>query len=286
VIISGMGELHLEIIVDSLLREFKVEATVGKPQVAYRETITAAATHVEGRHIKQTGGKGQYGHIYIDVAPLEFEASDTEHFLFTEKVTGGEVPSQYFKAISQGVKDSLRSGPLAGFPVLGVSVTLTGGTYHEVDSSEMAFKAAGALAMREAFKVTKPRLLEPTMKVEVVCPEEYTGPVHSDLTSRRGHVFDIAPGEEGHQILKAEVPLAHMFGYYTDLRNKTQGRATYTMEFHKYAEVQHSVADEITRKLAAGNYSPPQQSSASRLRAAPGACCAANGDGSLLPLQC
>ena len=151
-------------------------------------------------------------------------------------------------AVDQGIKDSLRSGPLAGFPVLGVSVTLTGGSYHEVDSSEMAFKAAGALAMREAFKVTRPRLLEPTMKVEVVCPEDYTGPVHSDLTGRRGHVFDISPGEEGYQILSAEVPLAHMFGYSTDLRNKTQGRATFTMEFHKYTEVPQSVADEIMKK--------------------------------------
>ena len=249
VIISGMGELHLEIIVDRLLREYKVAASVGRPQVAYRETITSAITKVEGKFVKQTGGHGQYGHVYLDVKPLPLDVEDGKHYVFIDKVKGGEVPNQYFNAVDKGFQSALRSGPVAGFQVLGVEATLTGGSYHDVDSSEVAFKAAASIAMRMALKKCNPRLLEPVMKVEVVCPEEYTGTVHGDMTARRGLVENIGSGEPGYQTITAKVPLAQMFGYSTDIRNKTQGRATFTMEFVSYSEVPHSVAEEIVRKL-------------------------------------
>ncbi|MBN2081713.1 elongation factor G [bacterium] len=249
VIISGMGELHLEIIVDRLLREHKVAAKVGKPQVAYRETITGTATGIEGRFVKQTGGKGQYGHVIVSVGPHKFETSDPKTFVFVDATTGGDVPKQFMRHVEAGLEESLKSGVIAGYPVLGVQATLTGGSTHEVDASELAYRAAAALAMREALKRCKPRLLEPTMKIEIVCPEEYTGTVHSDLTGRRGQVNDIEPGEPGFQKISGEVPLAEMFGYSTDIRNKTQGRATYTMEFDRYTEVPKEIAAGIAAKM-------------------------------------
>ena len=254
VIISGMGELHLEIIVDRLLREHKVAAKVGKPQVAYRETITGDAIGVEHRYVKQTGGKGQYGHVILDVKPLDPEKTSGNHFLFVDAVKGGEVPKQFINSVSQGCEGALKTGPIAGYTVLNVEVTLTGGSSHEVDSSEMAFKAAASMAMQEALRKAHPRLLEPVMSVEISAPDEFTGAVHGDLNTRRGQVEAIEQGEPGFQLIKAQVPLSHMFGYTTDLRNKTQGRATYTMEFKEYCEVPVSVAEEIVRKQGGRTY--------------------------------
>jgi elongation factor G len=248
VIISGMGELHLEIIVDRLMREHKVEANVGRPQVAYRETITREVDKVEYRYVKQTGGKGQYGHVVIDVKPLDLSKGEGKTYNFTDGITGGIIPKNYIPAVDQGIQDALKRGILAGYPVLGVDVTLVHGSYHEVDSSEMAFRAAGSLAVQDALKKCGPVLLEPAMKVEITVPDDYTGAVHGDISSRRGIVSNITSGEQGYQIIQAEVPLANMFGFSTDLRNKTQGRATYTMEFHKYVEVPHSVQQEIVKK--------------------------------------
>lgn len=253
VIISGMGELHLEIIVDRLLREYKVAAKVGKPQVAYRETITGEVVGIEGRFIKQTGGKGQYGHVVIDVRPLSIEGGEGRVYVFNNAVIGGEVPKQFIQPVDAGCQDALKSGVLAGYPVLGVEVTLTGGSSHPVDSNELAFKAAGTLALQDALRRCHPRILEPTMRVEVNCPEAFTGAVHGDLTARRGQVTHIAPGEPGYQVIRAHVPLATMFGYTTDLRNKTQGRATYTMEFERYSEVPAQTAQEIIAK-SGGTY--------------------------------
>jgi len=249
VIISGMGELHLEIIVDRLLREHKVAAKVGKPQVAYRETITAPASGVEGKFIKQTGGRGQYGHVIIDVKPLPPDAGDGKAFVFEDASSGQDIPKHFVRQIEFGLNEAVKSGVIAGYPVLGVEVVLTGGSSHEVDSSEMAYRAAASLALRQALARCRPRLLEPTMKLEVVCPEEYTGAVHSDLTGRRGQVTEIAPGEPGYQKVTGEVPLASMFGYSTELRNKSQGRATYTMEFERYTEVPREIATEIAKKM-------------------------------------
>jgi len=249
VIISGMGELHLEIIVDRLMREHKVMAKVGKPQVAYREAISTSVTGVEGKFIKQTGGKGQYGHVFIDLEPIQLEGTEGENYQFESKVTGGDVPNHFFSHVDRGIQDTLKTGPIGGFPVLGVKATLTGGSTHDVDASDIAFRAAASIAARDAIKRAKPIILEPTMKLEVVCPEEYTCTVHSDLNTRRGQVSDIAPGETGFQKVLAEVPLASMFGYSTDIRNKTQGRATYTMEFLKYTEVPNDIAKEISQKM-------------------------------------
>jgi elongation factor G len=248
VIISGMGELHLEIIVDRLMREHKVEANVGRPQVAYRETITREAKGVEYRYVKQTGGKGQYGHVVIDVKPLDLSKGEGKTYSFTDAITGGIIPKNYIPAVDQGMQDALKRGVLAGYPVLGVDVTLVHGSYHEVDSSEMAFRAAGSLAIQDALRKCGAVLLEPAMKVEITVPDDYTGAVHGDISGRRGIVSNIASGEQGYQLIQCEVPLANMFGFSTDLRNKTQGRATYTMEFHKYVEVPHSVAQEIVKK--------------------------------------
>jgi elongation factor G len=248
VIISGMGELHLEIIVDRLLREHKVAAKVGKPQVAYRETISGEIIGVEHRFVKQTGGRGQYGHVIINVKPLDMSRSDGKNFVFVDAVKGGEVPKQYINSVSHGCEGALKTGPIAGYPVLGVEVTLTGGSSHEVDSSEMAFKAAGSMATQEALRKAHPRLLEPVMSVEICSPDEFTGAVHGDLNTRRGQVQGIRQGEPGYQLINAIVPLSHMFGYTTDLRNKTQGRATYTMEFKEYSEVPANIAQEIARK--------------------------------------
>ncbi len=248
VIISGMGELHLEIIVDRLMREFKVEANVGKPQVAYRETIKGSVDQVHGKLAKQTGGKGQYGHCIINVKPLDLEKSEGKNFMFTNAISGGDIPKQYIPSVEKGCEEALRGGILAGYQILGVDVTLTGGSFHEVDSSEMAFKAAGSIAMKDALKKCTPVILEPAMKVVIVTPEEYAGNVNGDINGRRGHVEDIASEDEGYQSISAKVPMAEMFGFSTDLRNKSQGRATYTMEFDNYVEVPRSISDEIIRK--------------------------------------
>jgi elongation factor G len=248
IIISGMGELHLEIIVDRLLREHKVEAKVGKPQVAYRETISAEVVGVEGKFIKQTGGKGQYGHVIIDIKPLPLKEAEGKPLRITDKVTGGDIPAHFIRSVEAGIADGIKGGVIAGYPVLGVDVILTGGSSHEVDSSEMAFKAAASIAIQAALKKAKPRLLEPMMRVEVNSPEEYVGVVHNDFNTRRGQVVSISSGEEGYQLLTAEVPLSEMFGYATDLRNKTQGRSVYTMEFMEYAEVPRPIANEIATK--------------------------------------
>ncbi|PYQ11715.1 MAG: elongation factor G [Acidobacteria bacterium] len=240
--ISGMGELHLEIIVDRLKREFGVEANVGKPQVAYKETIRKPAKGV-GRHIKQTGGHGQYG-----VCNIEVEPAPGQGFVFENDITGGTIPKEFIKPIETGIREALDRGILAGFPVVDVKVRLYDGSYHEVDSSEMAFKIAGSLAFQEAAKKASPVLLEPIMKVEVVTPDDYTGAVTGDLSSRRGHLEgQISRG--GTQIITAMVPLSNMFGYSTDLRSRTQGRATYTMHFEKYAEAPRAVSEEVVAKV-------------------------------------
>jgi len=238
-IISGMGELHLEIIVDRMMREFNVGANVGKPQVAYKETIRAKA-HAEGKYIRQTGGRGQYGHVRITVEP----SGTGVGFVFENGIVGGAVPKEYIKPVEQGIKEAMESGVLAGYEVKDVKVTLYDGSYHEVDSSEIAFKIAGSIAFKEGCRKAKPALLEPVMKVEVVIPEEYMGAVNGDLNSRRGRIeeTEMRPGT---QIIRALVPLSSMFGYATDLRSRTQGRATYTMHFAHYEEVPKQIADEI-----------------------------------------
>jgi elongation factor G len=239
-IIAGMGELHLEIIVDRLLREFKVDANVGRPQVAYREGITKAVPKIEGRFVRQTGGRGQYGHVVIKMEPNEYGAG----FSFDNKIVGGAVPKEYVPAVQAGMIEAMETGVLAGFPMEDVKVQLIDGSYHEVDSSEMAFKIAGSIAFREAAKKAHPVLLEPIEDVEVVVPEEYMGDVMGDLNSRRGHIVGMEP-RAGAQVIRANVPLAQMFGYATDLRSMSQGRATYTMQFSHYAEVPPAIAQEI-----------------------------------------
>jgi elongation factor G len=241
-IISGMGELHLDIIVDRLLREFKVGANVGKPQVAYRETIRAGAK-AEGKFVRQSGGRGQYGHVYLEVEPNEPGAG----FEFVNKIVGGVVPREYIKPVGKGVQEAMAGGILAGYPVVDVKVTLYDGSYHEVDSSEMAFKIAGSMGFREAVKSANPALLEPVMKVEIVTPEEYMGDVIGDLNSRRGKVQSMDKRGSA-QVISTMVPLSEMFGYATDLRSKTQGRATYTMQFDHYKEVPKTISDAIIAK--------------------------------------
>lgn len=238
-IISGMGELHLEIIVDRLLREFKVGASVGKPQVAYKETIRGSAK-AEGRFIRQTGGRGQYGDVFVEIEPLEAGKG----FEFENKIVGGTVPREYIPAVEKGIREAADRGILAGYPVVNVRARLYDGSYHEVDSSEMAFKIAGSMAFKEAAKKAKPILLEPVMSIEVVTPEEYMGDVIGDLNSRRGRVLNIERRGNA-QVIKAQAPLAEMFGYATDLRSKTQGRATYTMQFSHYDEVPKGVSEGI-----------------------------------------
>ncbi len=242
-IISGMGELHLEIIVDRLMREFKVDANVGKPQVAYRETIRSKVK-AEGKYIRQTGGRGQYGHVYLELEPQE----QGKGFKFENKIVGGVVPREYISAVEKGVKEALESGSLAGYPVVDVKVALFDGSYHEVDSSEMAFKIAGSMAFKEGTKKGRPVLLEPVMSVEVVVPEEYMGDVIGDLNSRRGKIQRMQMRAKA-QVIGALVPLSQMFGYATDLRSKTQGRATYTMQFSHYEEVPKNISDEIIAKV-------------------------------------
>jgi elongation factor G len=245
-IISGMGELHLEIIVDRLMREFKVQANVGKPQVAYRETIRAAARG-EGRFVRQTGGHGQYGHVIVDFEPLPPGSG----FNFVNKIVGGVIPKEYIPAVEAGIREAMESGVLAGYPVIDVQATLVDGSYHEVDSSEMAFKIAGSLAFKQAAAKAQPVLLEPVMKVEVVVPEEYMGDVIGDLNARRGRIEGMEP-RSGAQVIRAMVPLAQMFGYATDLRSRTQGRGTYTMQFDHYEEVPRALAEEIAARGGGG----------------------------------
>jgi len=242
-IISGMGELHLEIIVDRLLREFKVGANVGKPQVAYRETIRTASK-AEGKFVRQSGGRGQYGHVYLELQPLE----PGKGFVFESKVVGGTVPREYWNAVEKGIKEATDNGILAGYPVVDIKAILYDGSYHEVDSSEMAFKIAGSMGFKEAAKKAKPVILEPIMNVEVVTPEEYMGDVIGDLNSRRGKIQTMDKRGKA-QVIKATVPLSEMFGYATDLRSKTQGRATYTMQFAHYDEVPRGISETIIAKV-------------------------------------
>jgi elongation factor G len=243
-IIAGMGELHLEIIVDRMRREFKVEANVGRPQVAYRETVRRKVTHVEGKFIRQSGGKGQYGHVVIDLEPAEAGSG----FHFEDKIVGGVIPREFIRPVENGIKEALETGVLAGYPVVDVKVSLVFGSYHDVDSSEMAFKIAGSMAFKEAAKEAGPVLLEPVMEVEVVTPADFLGDVIGDLSSRRGKIGGMTQRGDA-QVVAGEVPLAEMFGYSTQLRSMTQGRAVYSMQFDHYAEVPRSVADSIVEKV-------------------------------------
>jgi len=244
-IISGMGELHLEIIVDRLKREFKVDANVGAPQVAYRETIRKTVEKAEGKFVRQTGGRGQYGHVILKLEPQE----PGKGYEFVNEIVGGVVPKEYIPAVDKGIQEAMENGVLAGYPVVDVKVTLYDGSYHEVDSSEMAFKIAGSMGFKEGAKKADPVLLEPIMKVEVITPEEYMGDVVGDLNRRRGVIQGMDDGPSG-KIIRAEVPLAEMFGYATDLRSATQGRATYTMQFEKYAAAPESIAEEVIKKAS------------------------------------
>ncbi|GAA1678050.1 elongation factor G [Glycomyces endophyticus] len=246
-IISGMGELHLDILVDRMKREFNVEANIGKPQVAYRETITQRIEKVEYLHKKQTGGSGQFARVLINLEPLEMKSNEDQVFAFDDKITGGRIPREYIPSVKAGAESAMPDGVLAGFPLVGVKMELIDGQYHEVDSSEMAFKIAGRMALKEAAKRARPVLLEPMMAVEVICPEDNMGDVIGDINSRRGMVQEM--GERGNdRTVKAIVPLSEMFGYVGDLRSKTAGRANYSMQFDTYAEVPTNVAKEIIAK--------------------------------------
>ena len=240
-IISGMGELHLEIIVDRMKREFKVEANVGKPQVAYRETIRGTVEQ-EGKFVRQSGGRGQYGHVWLRLEPLPAGKG----YEFVNGVVGGTVPREFVPAVDKGIREACETGVIAGYPVVDVKITLTDGSYHDVDSSEMAFKIAGSIGFKEGFKKAHPVLLEPIMKVEVVTPEEYSGDVIGDLSRRRGQILGMEEGPSG-KAIAADVPLSEMFGYATTVRSMSQGRATFTMEFGRYAEVPPGIADGIMK---------------------------------------
>jgi len=242
-IISGMGELHLEIIVDRLKREFNVEANVGRPQVAYRETISKPAEKVQGKFVRQTGGSGQYGDAVINLYPQ----TPGEGYVFEDKIVGGKIPKEYIKPIDEGIQEAMGSGILAGYPVVDVRVELVDGSYHDVDSSERAFKIAGSMAFKEAMKRAKPKLLEPMMAVEVTTPEDYLGDVMGNLNSRRGRIENMSPVGNA-QVVKAVVPLSEMFGYATDLRSMSQGRADFTMQFDRYEDVPGNIAQEITEQ--------------------------------------
>ncbi len=242
-IISGMGELHLEIIVDRLMREFKVDANVGKPQVAYRETIKKKVT-AEGKYVRQTGGRGQYGHVVLDLEPQE----PGKGFEFENKIVGGAVPKEYIAPVQKGIEEAMENGVLAGYPMVDVKVRVIDGSYHDVDSSEMAFKIAGSMGFKEGAARANPVLLEPIMAVEVVCPEEYMGDIIGDLNSRRGRVQGMNMRGSG-RVITAQVPLSEMFGYATDIRSKTQGRATYTMQFAHYEEVPKNISEQIIAKV-------------------------------------
>jgi elongation factor G len=241
--ISGMGELHLEVLVDRMLREYKVDANVGRPQVSYRETVRGTAEHVEGRFVRQTGGAGQYGIVYIDLEPAPGEGFD-----FVNKVKGGAIPTEFIPAVEKGVEEATENGPRAGYPMVDIRVTLTDGKYHDTDSSELAFKVAGSIALKEAAARAKPVLLEPVFRVEVVTPEEFMGDVIGDLNRRRGHVAGMEQRGNA-QVITAYVPLAEMFGYATDVRSTTQGRATYTMQFERYDEVPANIAEKVVGEL-------------------------------------
>ncbi len=243
-IIAGMGELHLEVLVDRMLREFKVEANVGKPQVAYRETAGKRLDNVDMKFARQTGGRGQYGHVVINVVPQEPGGG----YEFDSKIVGGSIPKEFIPAVDKGIREAISSGVLAGYPVVDIKVELVDGSYHEVDSSEMAFKVAGSMAIKEGLRKAAPKLLEPMMAVEVVTPEDFMGDVMGDLSSRRGHIEGMEPRGNA-QVIRAKVPLSEMFGYATDLRSRTQGRAAYTMQFSAYEAVPKSVAEEIVAKV-------------------------------------
>ena len=242
-IISGMGELHLDIIVDRMKREFKVEANIGKPQVSYRETIRTRVNDVEGKHAKQSGGRGQYGHCWLEISPREAG----EGFLFENKVVGGAIPKEYIGPIENGVKEAMENGVVAGYPMVDIKVTVYDGSYHEVDSSEMAFKIAGSMGFRSGATKADPVILEPYMKVEVTVPEDYMGDVIGDLNSRRGRIEGME-ARNGAQVINAFVPLSEMFGYATDLRSKTQGRGNYSMEVDHYEDVPRNIAEAIIAK--------------------------------------
>jgi elongation factor G len=239
-----MGELHLEVLVERMRREFKVEANVGRPQVAYRETITRPAK-AQGRFVRQTGGRGQYGDVHLQVEPLE----KGKGFEFENKIVGGAIPREYIPAVEQGVKEALSTGIIAGYPVVDIKVILVDGSYHEVDSSEMAFKIAGSMGFKEAMQRGSPVLLEPVMQVEVTSPEEFMGDIMGDLSARRGNIEGMTPRSGGVTSITAMVPLSEMFGYATTLRSMTQGRATFTMEFHHY----EPVSDNLKEKIVSGS---------------------------------
>ncbi len=241
--IAGMGELHLEIIVDRLKREFNVEATVGRPQVAYKETLTRPAEG-EGRYVRQTGGRGQYGHAKIRLIPRQ----PGEGYAFLNKIVGGAIPKEFIKPIDQGIREAMTTGVLAGYPVDDVGVELYDGSFHDVDSSEMAFKIAGSMAFKDAAKKAKPVLLEPIMRVEVVVPKDYMGDVIGNLASRRGQIQS-QEDRGGTQIIQSRVPLSEMFGYATDLRSRTQGRATYSMHFDRYEPPPPNVIEEVVARI-------------------------------------
>jgi elongation factor G len=241
-----MGELHLEVLVDRMKREFGVEANVGRPQVSYRETIRDTALKIEGKFVRQTGGSGQFGVVFIDLEPAPGEG-----FEFVNKIKGGSVPSEYIPAVKKGIEESLENGVKAGYPMVDMKVTLVDGKYHDVDSSELAFKVAGSMAVQDAARRAKPVLLEPVFKVEVVTPEEYTGDVIGDLNRRRGRVHGMEPRGNATAVT-AHVPLSEMFGYATDVRSNTQGRATYTMQFESYEEVPPTIAQRIVEDRGGG----------------------------------
>jgi elongation factor G len=244
-IIGGMGELHLEVLVDRMKREFKVEANVGKPQVAYRETITKKVEKVDYTHKKQSGGAGQFARVIVDIEPNTTEGGGYE---FINKVTGGRIPREYIPSVDDGAQEAMVNGVLAGYQMVDIKVTLQDGAYHDVDSSELAFKIAGSMAFKEAARKANPVLLEPMMDVEVVTPEDFMGDVIGDLNSRRGQI-QAMDERAGARVVKALVPLSEMFGYVGDLRSKTQGRASYSMQFHSYAQVPAAVSQEIVAKV-------------------------------------
>ena len=248
VIIAGMGELHLDVIVDRLKREFKVEANVGAPQVSYRETFRQTA-EVEGKFVRQSGGRGQYGHVWIEFGPQEepAEGEERENFVFEDAIVGGVVPREYIPAVEAGLRDSLDNGIIAGYPLINVRAKLYDGSYHDVDSNEMAFKIAASMALKNAASKCSPVLLEPIMKVEIIIPEEYMGDIMGDVTSRRGRVEGMEARGNA-QVVRAMVPLAEMFGYATSLRSNTQGRGVFSMVFDHYEEVPKSIADEVIKK--------------------------------------
>jgi elongation factor G len=243
-LIEGMGELHLEVLVDRMLREFKVGARVGKPRVAYRETITRPV-RAEGRFVRQTGGSGQYGHVVVEFEPLPEDS--TENFVFENKIVGGTIPREYIAPVQRGIAEAMSGGVLAGFPVTRIKASLVDGSYHEVDSSDIAFKIAGSLALKDGIQRGHPILLEPVMRVEIVAPDEYTGDVIGDLSARRGNISGMEQRGNGVSSIKAFVPLGEMFGYATNIRNQTQGRGSFTMEFDRYAPTPQSITDEIVK---------------------------------------